>query len=114
MPAKRAHRSRQRAPSVAPRRPHALTSPPPSTPPQVRTWVLNPKSITMGQLYGQFDDITHEWTDGVLACCMREAATVRGARRAALIDPLQRQWWRLSLPALMLWQQLSRRPWALP
>ena len=35
-------------------------------------YILNPKSIRMGELYGEFNDITNEWTDGLVAQLVRQ------------------------------------------
>ena len=50
---------------------------------EVRQLIMNPKSITMGQLYGSFDDATHEWADGILCKLFREA----------VYDTTERQKW---------------------
>jgi len=38
---------------------------------------INPKSIKMTQLYGSFDENTHEWRDGVLANMIRECTKIQ-------------------------------------
>ena len=46
--------------------------------------IINPKSITMTQLYGLFDPYTHEWSDGVLGGTFREMATATSQERKVL------------------------------
>ena len=38
---------------------------------KVEERVINPKSVTMGELYGEIDVLTQEWTDGLLSSVMR-------------------------------------------
>ncbi|XP_071360020.1 dynein axonemal heavy chain 6 [Trachinotus anak] len=39
----------------------------------VKTYVLNPKSVTMGELYGEVNTLTLEWRDGLMALSVRDA-----------------------------------------
>lgn len=40
----------------------------------MRTYVLNPKAISMDELYGGYDQNTREWTDGILSSLMRSVS----------------------------------------
>lgn len=62
----------------------------------VHTHLLNPKSVTMGELYGQVNEITREWTDGILS------DIARNITRTALSKP-DRQWVIFDGPVDAVW-----------
>ena len=37
--------------------------------------VMNPKAVSLAQLYGNFDTLTQTWTDGLAAKLLRQCAT---------------------------------------
>jgi dynein heavy chain len=55
---------------------------------------INPKSISIGKLYGDFDKVSHDWSDGVLATVIKDCATDKsGNRRWILMDgPVDAVW----------------------
>ncbi|KAJ2945273.1 hypothetical protein O0L34_g9351 [Tuta absoluta] len=60
----------------------------------VHTFVVNPKSITMGQLYGEFDLQTHEWTDGILSSLVRSGIAV---------EDMDKRWYVFDGPVDAVW-----------
>ena len=56
--------------------------------------ILNPKSVTMDELYGAYDLATMEWKDGVLSALMRQACQD---------EKLDEKWLLLDGPVDTLW-----------
>lgn len=61
---------------------------------RVNLHILNPKSITMGQLYGAFNEQTHEWADGILAYMVRECVKDESSEKHWIIfdGPVDSLW----------------------
>ncbi|XP_063217340.1 dynein axonemal heavy chain 1-like [Bacillus rossius redtenbacheri] len=60
----------------------------------VRTFVLNPKAITLGQLYGEYDLLTREWSDGILSTLVRQGSSATDA---------DKRWYVLDGPVDAVW-----------
>ena len=61
---------------------------------QVETQLLNPKSLSLSELYGCFDPMSHEFTDGVLGGIFRQCVREGGTSRQWIIfdGPVDAEW----------------------
>eukprot|EP00919_Chromeraceae_sp_WS-2016_P005632 GHVR01013171.1.p1 GENE.GHVR01013171.1~~GHVR01013171.1.p1 ORF type:complete len:2258 (+),score=491.25 GHVR01013171.1:121-6894(+) len=64
----------------------------------VKTYVINPKSIDMNELYGCYNLATMEWTDGILSSVMRKACVSISDG-----EPMTQKWILLDGPVDTLW-----------
>lgn len=60
----------------------------------ISNFSLNPKSVTMSQLMGYFDETSREWSDGVLSHGIRQATMENTGRRMLVTcdGPIEPDW----------------------
>lgn len=61
---------------------------------EVELFFLNPKSMTLGQLYGDNDPVSQDWKDGILALCIRTYAekNSKGHQWVIMDGPVDAVW----------------------
>lgn len=63
--------------------------------------ILNPKSISMGEMYGEVDPYTQQWADGLASSIIRDVNTAK--IDDPQWDPNQRYWVVFDGPVDALW-----------
>jgi dynein heavy chain len=60
----------------------------------VATFTINPKSLTIDQLMGTFDENSHDWNDGIMAHAMRISSQDNSERRNWIVfdGPIDPVW----------------------
>jgi len=71
----------------------------------VLMWALNPKSITIDQIYGNFDMVTREWVEGIGATLVRKAAQMDADAELKH----KRKWIMFDGPVDAIWSVCSAR-----
>ena len=58
------------------------------------SYTLNPKCVSMGELYGEYDPLTSEWKDGLASSLIRSAVNdATSARKWIVFDgPVDAMW----------------------